>query len=470
MKRNGVIVVSGQHQQTYRRLPATHRPLDPARVRHLLAAEWERYRTTTTNSAVAATRAERTIPLGVPSSFQHWEPHPVAIRSAAGAWLTDADDRKILDLSMGFGAMLVGHLNPDVVDALHTQLTNGTLYVTPGPETTDGAERIARRFNIERVRFANSGTEATMYAVRLARAVTGRDGLIKIEGGYHGGYDPLLTSVKPELGLAGPAHAPTPVTARAAHTGSMHVVPYNDLAALEQVLAANPGRIAAFLLEPVLENIGIVLPDAGYLEAVRALCDAHGVLLIFDEVKTGLTAGPAGAAQRLGVTPDLICLAKSIGGGLPLAAFGGRADLMDAIVTGKMPHMGTFNGYPLGMAALRAVDQLCTPDALAAAEQRNLRALRALGEIIDTYELPAHTVGFGVKGATTFSPAPVRNYRDYLGCDFAAAELSWLWWLNRGILTPPGLDDQWLVSLAHTDDDMALVLDAFESLARSLRA
>jgi glutamate-1-semialdehyde 2,1-aminomutase len=461
--------MSGQHPETYRRLPVSHRPLDRALIERLLAAEWDRYRSTTTGSATAASRAQRTIPLGVPSSFQHWEPYPLAIRAASGAWLTDADDRRVLDLSMGFGAMLVGHLNPVVVDALHTQLATGTLYVTPGPESTDGAERLARRFGIERLRFANSGTEATMYAVRLARAVTGRDGIVKIEGGYHGGYDPLLTSVKPDVALAGPAHAPTAVRAAASHTGELHVVPYNDLAALEAVLTANAGKIAAFVLEPVLENIGIVLPDAGYLEAVRSLCDAHGVLLVFDEVKTGLTAGPAGAAQRLGVTPDLICLAKSIGGGLPLAAFGGRAELMDAITTGKMPHMGTFNGYPLAMAALRAVDELCTAEALAAAEQRNLRALQALGEIIDRFELPAHTVGFGVKGATTFSPAPVRNYRDYLGCDFAAAELSWLWWLNRGVLTPPGLDDQWLVSLAHTDDDMALVLDAFESLARALR-
>lgn len=461
--------MSGQHQQTYRRLPLSHRPLDPALIQRLLSAEWDRYRSTTANSAAASSRAERTIPLGVPSSFQHWEPHPLSIRSASGAWLTDADDRRLLDLSMGFGAMLVGHLNPTVVEALHTQLATGTLYVTPGPESTDGAERLARRFGIERLRFANSGTEATMYAVRLARAVTGRDGIVKIEGGYHGGYDPLLTSVKPEISLAGPAHAPTPVRAAASHTGALHVVPYNDPAALEAVLTANPGTIAAFVLEPVLENIGIVLPDAGYLEAVRTLCDTHGVLLIFDEVKTGLTAGPGGAAHRLGVTPDLICLAKSIGGGLPLAAFGGRAELMDAIGSGKMPHMGTFNGYPLGMAALRAVDEICTVEALATAEARNLRALGVLGDIIDRFELPAHTVGFGVKGATTFSPTPVRNYRDYLACDFAAAELSWLWWLNRGILTPPGLDDQWLVSLAHTDADMGLVLEAFESLAIALR-
>ena len=455
---------------TWRHLPADPRPLDGDRVAALLAAEWERFVATTPGSAAHHARAQRSLPLGVPSSFQHWDPHPVAIVSARGAWLTDVDGRRVLDLSMGFGAMLVGHLNPAVVQAVTGALDTGTLFVTPSPSATDVAERFQRRFGLDKVRFANSGTEATMYAIRVARAFTQRHAIIKLEGGYHGGYDALAVSVKPDVSEAGPEEAPTPVTPFEVEAGTVHVVPYNDLARLEEILDEHGREIAAVVMEPVMENISIVLPDEGYLAGVRALCDAHGVLLVFDEVKTGLTAGYGGAAQRLGVTPDLVALAKSIGGGLPLAAFGGREEVMATVVDGRMPHFGTYNGSPLVMAAAAAVDEVCTREALAEAERVNDDALAAIDAVIAEYRLPAHTVGFGVKGAVTWSTTPVRNYRDYKRTDFAAAELSWLWGVNRGILTPPGLDEQWLVSLAHTDADMGLLVADFTELAQALRA
>jgi glutamate-1-semialdehyde 2,1-aminomutase len=238
---------------------------------------------------------------------------------------------------------------------------------------------------------------------------------------------------------------------------------------LERILAQHRSEIAALVIEPVIENLAIVVPDEGYLAGVRALCDQHGVVLIFDEVKTGLTAGPAGAAQRLGVQPDLITLAKSIGGGFPLAAFGGKREVMEVVVDGRMAHFGTYNGNPLVMAAARAVDELCTQEALDEAEAINLRAMNAIAEVISEYELPAHTVGLGVKGCITWSTTPVRNYRDYKATDFGAAELSWLWGVNRNILTPPGLDEQWLVSLAHNNEDMDHLVDDFTKLARALR-
>jgi glutamate-1-semialdehyde 2,1-aminomutase len=408
------------------------------------------------------------LPLGVPSSFQHWDPYPIAIESAKGAWLTDVDGRKLLDLSMGFGAMLAGHLNPVVIAAVSRALETGTLFVTPSPSATDAAERFQRRFSLDQLRFTNSGTEATMYALRTARAFTGRKAIIKIEGGYHGGYDALQVSVKPDLVDAGPEDAPTPVTPFEVEAGTVHVVPYNDLVRLEQILDQHGTEVACVFMEPVLENVGIVVPDAGYLAAVRALCDAHGSLLIFDEVKTGLTAGPAGASQRLGVRPDLVSLAKSIGGGLPLAAFGGRGEVMECITDGRMAHFGTYNGNPLVVAAAVAVDEIATPEALRAAEALNVSALTTMDGIIAAHGLPAHTVGFGVKGAVTWSATPIRNYRDYKRTDFGAAELSWLWGVNRGILTPPGLDEQWLVSLAHTADDMNLLVEEFRELAAAI--
>ena len=193
---------------TWRNVPASSAPIDAQRVATLLAAEWKRFEDTTPGSAAHHERALGPLPLGVPSSFQHWDPYPVAITSALGAWLTDVDGRKLLDLSMGFGAMLVGHLNPVVVAAVTRALETGTLFVTPSPSATDAAERFQRRFALDQLRFANSGTEATMYALRTARAFTGRKAIIKIEGGYHGGYDALQVSVKPDVADAGPESAP----------------------------------------------------------------------------------------------------------------------------------------------------------------------------------------------------------------------------------------------------------------------
>lgn len=456
---------------TYRRLPARTRPVDPSVVERLLAQEWERFETWSAGSGEHNKRASESLPLGVTSSFQHWDPYPISVASARGAWLTDVDGNRLLDLSMGFGAMLVGHLNPTVVAAVTDALTEtGTLFVTPSPQATEMSERFCQRFQLDMIRFTNSGTESLMYAIRCARAYTGRKAIVKIEGGYHGGYDGLQISVKPGLDEIGPADAPTPQVPFDVEAGTVHVVAYNDLGQLTRVLEEHGSEIAAFVVEPVIENLSIVVPDEGYLAAVRELCDAHGVVLIFDEVKTGLTAGAAGAAQRLGVKPDLITLAKSIGGGLPLAAFGGRREVMEVVVDGRMAHFGTYNGNPLVMAAAKAVDEICTPEALAEAEAVNVRALQAIDAIIDEYELPAHTVGLGVKGCVTWSTTPVRNYRDYKATDFRLAELSWLWGVNRGILTPPGLDEQWLVSLVTTDEDMSTLVEDFRSLAQALRA
>ena len=307
-------------------------------------------------------------------------------------------------------------------------------------------------------------------AVKDMEQITGRKAIVKIEGGYHGGYDALQVSVKPALADIGPADAPVPSVPHDAEAGTVYVVPFNDLAYLRRILAEHGREIAALVMEPVIENLAIVVPDEGYLAGVRAACDEFGVVLIFDEVKTGLTAGYAGAAQRLGVKPDLITLAKSIGGGLPLAAFGGRQEVMQVVVDGRMHHFGTYNGNPLVMAAARAVDEICTRDALQGAEDINVRALDAVDAVIEEFELPAHTVGLGIKGCVTWSTTPVRNYRDYKATDFRMAELSWLWGVNRNILTPPGLDEQWLVSLAHTDEDMAALVSDFRDLAVALRA
>jgi len=461
--------MQSHHASTFRHIPASSKPVSPERVAQVLADEWKLFTKNTAGSAAESERAFASLPLGVTSSFQHWDPYPISIASAEGAWMTDVDGRKLLDLSMGFGAMLAGHLNPIVVEEIQTSLRQGMLFVTPSPTSTDAAERICKRFGIDQVRFTNSGTESTMYAVRVARSATEKMGILKVEGGYHGSYDPFVVSSKPPLDKIGNPDKPKAYIDSNLVPGDIYVVPFNNLEALEKMFKKNSKKIACFIVEPVLENLAIVLPDVGYLEGVRALCDKYDVVLIFDEVKTGLTAGPKGAAARLGVKPDLITLAKSIGGGLPLAAFGGKKKYMDYVTNGKMAHFGTFNGNPLAMAGIRAIDRICTDEAMAKAEAFNMQALDRISAIIDEFELPAHTVGFGVKGCVTWSTTPVRNYRDYKATDFSIAEAHWLFSLNRGIITPPGLDEQWLISLAHGQAEIDLLVEDFREFAIALR-
>jgi glutamate-1-semialdehyde 2,1-aminomutase len=462
--------MQSHHASTFRHIPASSKPVSPERVAQVLADEWKLFTKNTAGSAAESKRAFASLPLGVTSSFQHWDPYPISIASAEGAWMTDVDGRKLLDLSMGFGAMLAGHLNPIVVEEIQTSLRQGMLFVTPSPTSTDAAERICKRFGIDQVRFTNSGTESTMYAVRVARSATQKMGILKVEGGYHGSYDPFVVSSKPPLDKIGNPDKPKAYIDSNLVPGDIHVVPFNNLEALEKMFKKNSKKIACFIVEPVLENLAIVLPDVGYLEGVRALCDKYDVVLIFDEVKTGLTAGPRGAAARLGVKPDLITLAKSIGGGLPLAAFGGKKKYMDYVSNGKMAHFGTFNGNPLAMAGIRAIDRICTDEAMAKAEAFNMQALDRISAIIDEFELPAHTVGFGVKGCVTWSTTAVRNYRDYKATDFGIAEAHWLFSLNRGIITPPGLDEQWLISLAHGQAEIDLLVEDFREFAIALRS
>jgi len=458
------------HKQTFRFVPSSSVPVDPKRVEAILKQEWELFTKGTDKSAEESRRSFKSLPLGVTSSFQHWDPYPISIASAKGAYMTDVDGRQLLDLSMGFGAMFAGHLNPTVIEEIESSLTTGMLFVTPSPISTDAAERICKRFEIDQVRFTNSGTESTMYAVRVARSATDKMGILKIEGGYHGSYDPFVVSSKPPVDKIGNPNKPKAYIDSNLVPGDIYVVPFNNIEALEKMLKKNSKKIACFIVEPVLENLAIVLPDEGYLERVRELCDQYNVVLIFDEVKTGLTAGAHGASVRLGVQPDLITLAKSIGGGVPLAAFGGKKKYMDFVTNGKMAHFGTFNGNPLAMAGIRAIDRICTDEALAAAEALNQQALDRISAIIEEYQLPAHTVGFGVKGCVTWSTTPVRNYRDYKATDFTVAEAHWLFALNRGIITPPGLDEQWLISLAHGQTEIDLLVEDFLEFAKALRA
>lgn len=431
------------------------------------------YAERTKGSRAATDRARKVMPAGVPSSFQAYDPWPVVVKHAAGSRMVDVDDNTYIDYDMGFGALFAGHMHPAVRRAVEAQFDHGTLYVTPCELNAEVGEIMADRYGFPMWRPTNSGTEATMDAIRLARGVTGREKIVKVEGGYHGHHDEVMISNKPSLDEAGPADAPNSVPQSAGITAGtvadVIVVPFNDADALERALSNDD--VACFIVEPVMENIGICLPDPGYLEAVREVTERHGTLLIFDEVKTGITAGYGGATAQLGVRPDLITLAKSIGGGFPVGAFGGKAEYMDLITSGKVLHLGTYNGNPLVMAAVKAtLTEACTRDVVEATVAKNRRLVAACQGIIDRSGIPAHTVEFGAKGCITWSSSPVRNYRDYKATDFDLAFAQWIHGINRGVLLPPGLDEQWLVSVMHDEADAMRYAEVFGEFVAELTA
>jgi glutamate-1-semialdehyde 2,1-aminomutase len=441
------------------------------RARLITTRELATYIQRTQGSQRATERARTVLPLGVPSSFQAYDPHPIVVRRAQQAWMEDVDGNRYIDYDMGFGALFSGHCHPVVRAAVERQLDDGTLFVTPCELNTEVATLLGQRYGLPMWRFTNSGTEATMDAIRVARGVTGRDKIVKVEGGYHGHHDEVMISMKPPIDKAGPADNPTPIPATAGITQAVLadtlVIPYNNAEALERVLAR--GDVAAFIVEPVMENIGICMPKAGYLEAVREITRRYGTMLIFDEVKTGITAGWSGATGAVGVQPDLVCLAKSIGGGFPIGAFGGTQECMDQITSGRVLHLGTYNGNPLCMAAAKAVLQdVCTPAMTQRVVDLNSRLVDACQATIDAADLPAHTVQFGAKGCVTWSVEPIANYRDYKATDFDLAFAQWMHGINRGVLLPPGLDEQWLVSVLHTESDAMHYADVFQEFVDEL--
>lgn len=448
-----------------------------ARAQEIAKREGERLLARTPASARLYERAMKSLPLGVASSFQTIDPYPTYLERGAGSRVWDVDGGEYVDFHGGFGVGVVGHAHPKVVEAIERAARAGTHFAVTTPTTVALAEELCRRFRLERVRFTNSGTESTMDAIRLARATTGRTKVLKVEGSYHGHHDTVMFSVVPNadaLGLrsavsgesadaGGGAYRTIPFSRGIPADVAEHtlVVPFNDAAALERVFAERSSEIAAFILEPVMMNIGIARPDPGYLEQVRELCTRHGVVLIFDEVKSGATIAEGGAIERFGVRPDLACFAKATGGGAPMGAFGGRADIMDEVGRGAA-QLGTFNGNPLSTGAgLAALTEVLTPDAY--------RHLAEIGELlaggcraaIQEAGLPAHVQDLGAKGCVSYRVEPLRNYRDFLECETVLFEASFPWMVNRGVFMTPGDEEQWTLSVQHTAEDVAVYVDVF---------
>ncbi|MEA2311286.1 MAG: glutamate-semialdehyde -aminomutase [Solirubrobacteraceae bacterium] len=432
------------------------------------------YRERTARSGEYFRRASGVMPGGVPSQFQKNDPWPVYIERGSGAQVIDVDGNEYLDFHNGFGVMCVGHANPVIAAAVKARMDEGTHFAAPTEGSIIVAEELRRRWGLPLWRFTNSGTESTMDAVHLARGATGREILIKIEGSYHGHHDAVMISVKPPPHLMGDRDAPASIPyglGYPANTPELtRVVPFNDAEALSRTLESLRGQVAGVILEPAMMNINIVPPVDGYLERVRELTRDHGAVLIFDEVKTGAAVAAGGATELFGVTPDVVCLAKAICGGLPGGAIGMTEELGALIASGSVRQQGTFNGNPLVMAAAQAtLLDVLTDEAYAMLHRFNEDLMAGCERIIAEYGLPAHTVGMGSKGCVVFSSEPIREYRDYLTkIHHELTNLAWLYHMNNGIFMTPGEDEEWTLSVLHTDEDLQRYLEVFETFARDV--
>ena len=436
------------------------RGADTAALDNLIATESEAFLRRQPKGGEHVRRAGRVLAGGATSNWQIAEPQPVWLSHGTGSKLYDVDGNEYSDFHGGYGVSIAGHGHPAIVEAVSDRVRRGTHFAQPTPDAIVVAENLTERFGLPQWRFANSGTEATMDAVHLMRAATGRDRIIKVEGCYHGHHDSVQVSVLPDLDEAGPADWPASVPANTgiprAITDLVSVVGFNDLAAVERVLVERPGEVAGMILEPVMMNAGIIHPEPGYLAGLRDLLHRHGALLAYDEVKTGLTTGPGGITALSGVTPDLVCLAKAMGGGLSTAAIGGTRELMDMVADGRYEQVGTFNGNPLAMAAARAtLTEVLTPASYSHLERLRQAMASGIENVVAEHGLPWHVVTAGAKGCICFRAEPVRNYRDFLTIDDRYGHAHWLVQHNGGVFLPPwGKVEQWLISVQHTDADV----------------
>jgi len=416
-----------------------------------------------TKSAAMFDQAQQLLVGGVNSpvrAFKSVGCAPMVVERATGPHIFDADGNRYIDYVCAWGPMILGHGHPSVVRAVQEQAAQGMCYGMSNPLELELAQWVTRAMpSIEMLRFVCSGTEATMSAVRAARGFTGRDYIVKFEGCYHGHADSFLSEAGSGLATLGIAASPGVPACLAELTLNL---PYNDLAAVEKLFAQRGAQIAAVIVEPVAANMGVVPPAEGFLQGLRAITTQHGALLIFDEVISGFRLARGGAQQLHSIRPDLTTLGKIIGGGLPVAAYGGRRDVMQRIAPlGPIYQAGTLSGNPLGMrAGLATVQQLDTPgfyDALAGKAAKLAKGLRAA---IADAKVPAMVNVAGSLLTLFFCEGPVRNYADAKRADTKRFAAFFQAMLERGVLLPPSQFEAWFISAAHSDAELDATIAA----------
>lgn len=418
-------------------------------------------------------RAQQLIPGGVNSPVRACRSvgtHPLFIARADGCRLYDADGNPFIDYVGSWGPMILGHRHPVVIEALTRVLAQGTSYGAPTELEVELARLVVEAVpSVEMVRMVNSGTEATMSAIRLARGATGRDTIIKFDGCYHGHADSLLVDAGSGVATLAIAGSPGVPQAFVAHTLS---IPYNDSEAFRKVMAAEGDRVAAVIVEPVAGNMGLVPPAAGFLETLRSLCDRHGSLLIFDEVMTGFRVAYGGAQALYGITPDLSCFGKIIGGGLPVGAYGGRRDLMAQVAPqGAIYQAGTLSGNPLAMAAgIATLQEIGKPGFYEALEKTSEKLLSGLRQAAQAAGIPVATARVGAMLGLFFTEGPVECFADAKRANLERFSAYYRKMLERGIYLAPSQFEAFFVSAAHDDQAIKETLEAARAAMRELQA
>jgi len=448
--------------------------LDLERIDHLIADEEVKLEPRHRASVEYRRIVAKSVAGGVASSWQDSPPHPIYIDRGRGSRIWDIDGNEYADFHLGYGAMVVGHAHPKIVEAVERQIRRGSHFAQPTKDLDVVGESLVDRFHLPLWRFCNSGTEATLEASRLMRAVTGRDVLIKVEASYHGHHDSLMFSVIPDPDLMGPREHPTTLPQVPGipqpFADLVRVVPFNDLAEVDRALAEHEGNVAGMIVEPAMMNCGIIMPEPGYLQGLKDLLHRHGALLAFDEVKTGATVAYGGAGEVFGVTPDLMALAKAIGGGLPCGAIGATEEIFQLVVSGEMDMAGTFNGNPLTMAASRVtLTEILTRDAYRDFDETHRILAEGCTAAIEKYRMPAYVSGMGAKGSVIYSATPVKEYRDTIGIDERITYLAWLFQQNRGVFKSPWTKQEtWTTSVSHSPDDAKRYVENFEEFAAAV--
>ncbi|MCX6386017.1 MAG: aspartate aminotransferase family protein [Solirubrobacterales bacterium] len=453
--------------------------IDRERIRQLTEREERHLDERTKASAAMYERARHTLSGGVASSYQLRSPWPIYIERGDGPKVWDVDGNELYDFHNGFGSMVQGHAHPAIGRAISERYTKGTHFAAPTEDSIVVGEELARRWGLPKWRYTNSGSEATMDAIRIARAVAGRDTVMKIFGSYHGHHDTVMVSIGVPYDAIGEpdnlASLPYGAGIPSATVEMTIPVPFNDAEAMERrilALEADGRKPACVIMEAAMMNLGVVLPEPGYLEAVREITRRHGIVLIFDEVKTGVTIAAGGAVEKWGVVPDLVTLAKAIGGGMAIGAIGGTEEAMAVVADGTVYQVGTYNGNPLGMAAARAnLLEVLTPSAYIHLDHLNDRILAGCEGVIAEFNLPGYAVGVGSKGCVTFSTQKIVDYASFkANQDAALCDLAWLYNLNRGIYMTPGREEEWTLSVTHTDEAVDRYVEVFREMAADLTA
>jgi glutamate-1-semialdehyde 2,1-aminomutase len=452
--------------------------IDPKLIAELSEREEKRLDKATPKSYELYKRGIKCMPMGVASTYQARDPYPLYFTHGKGSKIYSVDGQEISDFHNGFGCMVQGHAHPAIVKAIRDRCELGTQFALPTEDSIVVAEHLARSFKLPKWRFVNSGSEATMDAIRVARAFTGRDTIMKMFGSYHGHHDYVMVSLGvADFGDVGPRDNYRSISYGGgipqASIDMTVAVPFNDAPMMEariDKLIAEGRKPACVIMEPAMMNLGVVLPEPGYLEAVRAITKKHGIVLIFDEVKTGICTAPGGAVERWGVVPDMITLAKALGAGLPSGAIGGSDEIMNVVESGKVFQVGTYSGNPLSMAAARAsIEQVMTPDAYKHLDYLNDRLIKECDAVADKYDFPAYTVGIRSKGCVNFASEKVTDYESFIKYqDHELVALAWLYNINRGIVIAPGREEEWTLSVQHTDADIDRYVAAYEDLIRDV--